>query len=94
MIEAHREILGMGRSGLRNRYCVGEKHYGGDSDYTIYDLARDLLTDGEAWDQDLQVINPDGVPSLRGALSELAAFSLTENAHGFRHGKYQPFQRR
>lgn len=101
MIEAHCEILRMGRSGLRNCYRIGKKRYGGDSDYTIYDLARDLLADGEAWDQDIRIIGADAVISLTGSLSVMAGCSLTENASGFsykgwakgRQG-YRPYDRR
>lgn len=101
MITAQREILGMGAAGLKNAYRVDGKRYGGSSKYTVYDLARDLLADGVDWDEDLRVINPDGVHSISGALSVMVGCSLSENASGFAHlgwtgkgrQKYRPFNR-
>lgn len=100
MIIAQREILGMGAAGLKNAYRVGNKLYGGHSKYTVYDLARDLLADGYDWDEDVQIVNPDGVHSVSGALSVMVGCSLSETVSGFGYRgwvdgrqKYRPFNR-
>ena len=94
MITARREILGMGAAGLKNAYHVDGKRYGGRSKYTVYELARDLLADGQAWDQDVQIVNPDGVIALTGSLSEMSAFQLSEGVSGFSLSKYRSFEAR
>ena len=92
MITAHREIQGISSAGMKNAYRVRDKLYGGRAKYTVYELARDLLADGHDWDQDLQIVNPDGVMALKGALSEMAAVQLSEGASGFSMSKYRPFE--
>ena len=91
MITAHREVRGISTAGVKNAYRVGEGVYGGRAKYTVYELARDLLADGHDWDQDLQIINPDGVVALRGALSEMCGVQLSEGQAGFSLAKYRPF---
>lgn len=100
MIEAQREITGMGAAGLKNAYTVDGKRYGGSSTYTVYQLARALIEDGQAWDQDIRIVNPDGMVSLTGSLSDMAGCGLSENASGFSYlgwsdgrQKYRPFHR-
>lgn len=90
MITARREILGMGAAGLKNAYHVDGKRYGGRSKYTVYELARDLLADGHAWDQNLRIVDPDGVVVLTGSLSEMARWSIVEDENGLSRRRYRP----
>jgi len=100
MITAYRETRGIGAAGYKNVYLVRDKLYGGNSTYTVYDLARDLLADGVDWDEDMQIVY-DGTLCLTGSLSDMAGMSLSENVNGFSYSgwskdgrqKYRPFNR-
>ena len=90
MITARREILGTGAAGLKNAYNIDGKRYGGRSKYTVYELARDLLADGHDWDQNLQIVNPDGVVALTGSLSEMAAWRVIDDENELSRRRYRP----